>query len=346
MNRPVLGYWFGFGTWRLLLAVLVAMSHLWARMIDGYAAYSVWGFFVLSGYLMTYVLSRKYGFQPSGLKAYAFNRLIRIMPSYYLTALIGVITIVALKNCVDLTRLNPQFAMPHGREWLNPLTLLPMFQGSNLPVPVSSALATEMGTYILMPLLARSRSTAWLALILGIVANASIGFESSSFAERYTYFGTCMVAFAAGSLTCHYIEVLRRYSMPAVSLVAWVLHGLVWFKWDSWPWTYGMYMSVLLSAWVVVSLDARQTSSMDKMLGDLSYPMYLLHTTVAAWLLPSFGFGRSFSFFFLAFALTLMASWLLVICLDRPLARIKLQGGLVIKREGPPLPSKEDPPGM
>jgi peptidoglycan/LPS O-acetylase OafA/YrhL len=47
------------GTWRFFLAFLVAISHLWAGMIDGPAAYAVWGFFVLSGYLMTLVLMTK-----------------------------------------------------------------------------------------------------------------------------------------------------------------------------------------------------------------------------------------------------------------------------------------------
>ena len=51
----------GFGAWRFLLAVLVAVSHLWGGMIHAPAAYAVWGFFVLSGYLMTLVLGHKYG---------------------------------------------------------------------------------------------------------------------------------------------------------------------------------------------------------------------------------------------------------------------------------------------
>lgn len=345
MNRPLLGYWFGFGTWRLLLAVLVALSHLWAGMIDGYAAYAVWGFFVLSGYLMTYVLSRKYGFGAAGLKAYAFNRFIRIMPGYYLALIAGVVTIIALRNCVDLTRLNPQFAMPHGKGWLNPLTLLPVFHGGNLPVPVSGALATEVGMYLLMPLMARHPSTAWIALILGVVANATIGFGMRSFAVRYTYFGTCMVAFATGSLAGHYIEQLRRFSWPRIALAAWVAHGLVWLAWDPWPWTYGLYSSVLLSAWVVVSLDSRQTSPMDRMLGDWSYPVYLLHTTVAAWLLPYFGYGRSFGFFAVAFVLTILVSWVVVVFLDRPLAKIKLQGALVAKG-APPVTATDNPPPL
>jgi peptidoglycan/LPS O-acetylase OafA/YrhL len=332
MNRPVLGYWFGFGSWRFALAVMVAISHLWARMIGGPAAYAVWGFFVLSGYLMTYVLTRKYGFDASGLRAYAFNRFVRIMPSYYVAVITGIVTIIALRNCVDLTRLNPQFAIPHGWHWLNPLTLLPIFRADRLPVPVSGALATEVGMYVLMPLLARSRAAAWIALIMGVIANCTVGFDVSSFPERYTYSQTTMVAFAAGSLTCHYIEQLRRTAMPWAAITAWGLHSVIWIKWDQWPWTYGLYSSVILSVWVVVSLDSREASKIDKTLGDWSYPMYLFHTTVAAWFLPYFGYGRPFSFFLSAFAMTAVVCWLLVKFFDHPLSKLKISRKMNSKR--------------
>lgn len=325
MKRPLLGYWFSFGSWRFALAVMVAISHLWSGMIGGPAAYAVWGFFVLSGYLMTFVLIHKYGFERDGLLAYARNRFLRIVPMYYVALVMGVVTIIALKNCVDLTKLNPQFAMPHGWNWLNPLTLMPFFPVGNLPVPVSGALSTEVGFYLLMPLFARSRSTAWLGLIAGILANVAVGFDTATFPQRYTTSLTCMVAFSAGALTCHYINELRRFAMPLASVAAWLLHAAIWIKWDQWPWTYGLYSSALLSAWVVVSLDARETSKIDKVLGDWSYPMYLFHTTVAAWLLPHFGYNRPFIFFFLSFALTIALCWLLVKYFDRPLSRLKIK---------------------
>ena len=324
MNKKILGYWLGFGTWRLLLALLVMMSHLWSGMIDGYAAYAVWGFFVLSGYLMTYVLMNKYGFQRDGLKAYAFNRFIRIMPSYYLAAMLGILTILTLGKNVDLTKLNPQFAMPHAQEWLNPISLLPVFTGSNLPVPVSGALSTEIGMYLMMPLFARSRSAAWVGLVLGLVTNCTVGFGVESFSQRYTLSETCVLAFAAGSLASHYRIALSKYSFPALALIAWIANGLVWIRWDAWPWTYGLIFSVILSVWVVVSLDSDQTSAQDRMLGDLSYPVYLFHTAVAAWLIPLFGYGRTFKFFAAAFLITIALSWLIVKFFDRPLSRLKI----------------------
>lgn len=36
---------FGLGSWRFLLAFFVVISHLYADMFGGPAAYAVWGFF-------------------------------------------------------------------------------------------------------------------------------------------------------------------------------------------------------------------------------------------------------------------------------------------------------------
>jgi len=323
VNRPANKY-ISFGTWRFFLASLVAISHLWAGMIEGYAAYAVWGFFVLSGYLMTYVLRNKYGFDFQGLKAYAFNRFLRIMPSYWAVLILGIITIVVLTPLgIDLPKLNPQFAMPHGREWLFPLTLLPIFIGSNIPVPVANALGVEVGVYILIPFMAQHRSAAWLGMLLGLFINYQYGFGVPSFPARYSEFLPCFLPFAIGSLVAHYINQLRRFSYPRLSWLVWIIHGLLWFKFGSWPWTYGLYFSIILSSWVVVSMDTDRSSSLDKFLGDLSYPVYLIHTTVAAWLLGYYGYTRTFSFFAWSFLGTLFLSWMIIILVDKPLLPAK-----------------------
>ena len=57
-----------FGIYRYGLAFCVVISHLWAGMFGGPAAYAVWGFYCLSGYLMTLILNEKYGFTARGIK--------------------------------------------------------------------------------------------------------------------------------------------------------------------------------------------------------------------------------------------------------------------------------------
>lgn len=330
-------HWFGTGSWRLVLALLVAASHLWARMPQGYAAYAVWGFYVLSGYLMTYVLTQKYGFSARGIKAFAFNRFIRIYPGYWIALVLGVLVYVWVSaRGIDATQLNPEYYLPQGWYWLNPLTLIPILPRTGLPVAVSSALAIEIGAYALMPLMARSRAAAWVAATVSLLVAVDLGFGIETFATRYATLVPCLLPFAAGSLVCHYRASLRRFVAPRTSVLMWMVHGLIWLKADMWPWTYGLYASIILSGWVTLSLTYDKHGKADTLFGDLSYPMYLLHTTVGAGLLGIWGFERPFRYFALSIAVTFVLSYLLMTFVERPLYR---------RKKGPVLPALQDSSG-
>lgn len=311
------------GTWRFFLAFLVAISHLWEGMIHGPAAYAVWGFFVLSGFLMTHVLNTKYGFTPSGLRDYGINRFLRIYPAYFLLLIAGLVTVrFAPLTGISPTVLNPQFLRPESFAdwWLN-ITLIPIMGGGPLLVPVSGALAVEVGVYILVPLLAAHRSSAWLGLIFSFLVNAYWGLDAN-FGLRYSHFLSCFMAFSMGSLIFHYRTELSKFRMPRLSMLVWCLHCLVWIWYDKWPWTYGLYLGLLLSAWVVLSLYSNRGNSIDTTLGDLSYPLYLVHTTVGFWVYSLYK-ERSFEFFLISFALSMLVSWLIVTQVDRAITRFK-----------------------
>lgn len=317
----------GLGAWRFFLAFLVAISHLWAGMIDGPAAYAVWGFFTLSGYLMTLVLTTRYGTGPEALLPFARNRLLRIYPSYLLTAGLGLLTLAALhRRGIDPASLNPQFMAPQSwLEWLTSAAMLPFVPVRGLPVPVAAALFVEVWAYTLMPLFARARSAAWLGLAVSVCANLQFGCGMDSFVPRYCGFATGLMPFALGAVVCHYRAALRRLVRPRLSVVAWCAHGLVWLHAPYWPWTYGLYLSVPLSAWVVLSLAGVKGGAVDRVAGDLSYPVYLLHTTVASCFLPVFGPARGFWFFATGFAATLLASAVMLAVVERPLRRLRIE---------------------
>jgi peptidoglycan/LPS O-acetylase OafA/YrhL len=174
-----------------------------------------------------------------------------------------------------------------------------------------------------MPIMAFSRQASWLGLILSITLNLRYGLQIESFGVRYSSFLTCFAAFAVGTLVCHYKNPLEKISAPIISVLVWAAHCLIWIRYDQWPWTYGLYVSVLLSAWVVLSLSKLETSPLDNILGDLSYPLYLFHTTVAVWVLTLPIASRSFGFFLVSFFLTLVLSWFLIIAVDRPVHKLK-----------------------
>ena len=314
----------GLGSWRFLLAFFVVISHLYEGMFGGPAAYSVWGFFVLSGFLMTEILKNKYGFNINGLKNYAFNRFLRIYPLYYLSLLLGIFTIYFLsKYNIEPKALNPQFYLPADLySWFANITLLPLSPGGS-PVPVSGALAVEVGVYLLIPFMAYTRSAAWVGVILSLLVSLKMGISVDTFATRYSEFLTGYFAFAVGSLINHYKVELQTISMPKLSIVIWLLHCLIIGIMSTWPWTYGLYVSVLLSAWVVISLYQIKSTKIDIILGDLSYPIYLLHTMVGAWFIYIYGINRTFEFFLVSFIITIVLSYILLIIFDHPIQKLK-----------------------
>ena len=313
----------GIGAWRFFLAFLVAISHLYDGMLHGPAAYAVWGFFVLSGFLMTLVLTKKYGFSGKGLLDYAQNRFLRIYPGYLFTVLLGIVTLFALqKLALETTVLNGAFRFPNTARGIVENVLMVPFFTEGLYVPVASALFVEVWAYGLMPFMARSKHATMLAFLITMFANIQYGITPETFPVRYSSFATGLMAFATGALILHYYETLKRFAMPVTSVALWCLHGCLWLKYPYYPWHYGLYVSMFLSGWVVVSLFAIKSSPLDKWLGDLSYPVYLLHTTVGMFFYFFFG-ERSLPFFIISFIVTVAFSHWVVKYIEKPIQRFK-----------------------
>jgi peptidoglycan/LPS O-acetylase OafA/YrhL len=309
---------FGIGSWRFFLAFLVVISHLWKDMIGGPAAYAVWGFYVLSGFLMTLVLNEKYGPSINGLKRYTYNRFLRIYPLYWIASLLGFLALIVLPSYgISLSSLNPQFALPLSlADYWHNITLIPVFGGDNFLVPVSGALATEIGAYILMPFIAFSRLAAILGLILSLISNIKLGLTiddfAMNFATRYSSFLSCYMAFTFGAITYHYRNQFEKFKLPILSVTIWIIHSFLGMKFNLYPWVYGLYLSIGLSAWVTISLIKVSVGKLDRYLGDLSYPVYLFHSGVAVWFLNFYNNIHSFYFFAVSFFTTIFISILML----------------------------------
>lgn len=309
----------GLGTFRFFLAFLVAISHLWEDMLQGPAAYSVWGFFVLSGFLMTLVLTKKYGLSAEGIKQYAHNRFLRIYPSYFICCIFGLIVLICLHN-TDTTILNPAFFLPIGIvDILGNLFMVP-FHFEGYLVPVAGALFTEVWAYMLMPFAATHKCAAWLGLIITFTANCNYGFDVSTFSDRYALFAPAIMGFFVGSICFHYIDKLKRIAMAKLSFIVWCIHACLWLIQTSYPWKHGIYISLICSAWVVISFFSTKSNATDKLLGDMSYLVYLLHTTVGMCVYSYFG-ARTIGFFTITFLLTLILSYIMVVYFERPLQK-------------------------
>lgn len=326
-----------FGIYRYGLAFCVAISHLWAGMIGGPAAYAVWGFYCLSGYLMTLVLNEKYGFSSRGLCRFAANRALRIYPAYFVVC-IGMFILFYFKPGTA-ARFLPQLQMPAtARGWWFSFTLLTPLGGGEL-LHGSSALRVELWFYVAMALgLARNRwvTTTWfagsVAYTIWLLANGT------PFVDRYVYIPSCSLAFSLGSLIYHIRERLPVIKTPwaAVSAAAiWWLH--VWFTQNipGGPAFLGLYSSLIFSAFAMVTLMRLDPKALplwmvktDRFLGNLSYPIYLCHWAVGIVVIGLFhGKSRNdFAVFLIGFPLVNLIAYLLYAYVEHPLQSLKLPG--------------------
>lgn len=108
------------GFMRLGLALVVLIFH--AGYGGGGGSYAVYGFYVISGYLITRVYVEQYGKVPAGFLVFLGNRLLRIMPLFFVSSLLAYISIIFVIKTFDIdyklipvngTRYitNPQFSL-------------------------------------------------------------------------------------------------------------------------------------------------------------------------------------------------------------------------------------------
>jgi peptidoglycan/LPS O-acetylase OafA/YrhL len=324
-----------FGIYRYGLAFCVAISHLWAGMIGGPAAYAVWGFYCLSGYLMTLILNEKYGFSHRGLARFAVNRVLRIYPAYYAVCAAMFLIFCTIPDAA--ARFLPNLQMPRTTQgWLYSLLLMPAPDGNEL-LHGSLALRVELWFYVAIALgLGRSRRIA-LAWFL-----ASLGYTlwllavRTPFPQRYVSIPACSLAFSSGCLIYHLRDQLPAIKTPWAAVAAaslWWLHVWLTQNIPGGPWVIGLYSSLLFSALAIVTLMRQSPSELpgwvaglDRLAGNLSYPMYLCHWSVGilvTWFLPQ-KTRADVAVFLIGFPLVNLLSFATYRFVERPLQAWKL----------------------
>ncbi len=306
------------GTWRLLLALVVVCAHLFHPWWPG--AMAVFGFYVISGFLMTVILHEQYSFSWTGLRAFWINRVLRIYPPYYFACLVSIALILALPGGA-VSGFNAHLSIPDTTGEVVTNTLIFGLidwpeDRSSLVVP-GWTLFIELVHYLVISLWAgRSRTTAFvfLALSVGYIVVVYL-FLDGNFGFRYLLPPAGSFPFAVGALMYFYREPIGRI----IAAIGWtrafaaagVLYSLVFVVGAlvADPLGACLYASVLASALLLIVLWHAPPSplrSADKVLGDLSYPTYLLHWQAGALVVLATGYApKSATAFVLSIGLVL-----------------------------------------
>ena len=153
-----------FGLYRTLLALLVVAQHIGG--IPNVGCYAVFGFYCLSGYLMTLIMHENYGFSLSGTYKYAVNRVLRIYPIYWLSVLLT-LSLIWLYSPSELSDYHAAMYLPEDFVGIlkNIFIFFP-FRESPILTPPSWALTVELFFYVLIGLGLSQVQVSDLGLVL------------------------------------------------------------------------------------------------------------------------------------------------------------------------------------
>ena len=331
-----------FGAYRTYLALLVVMQHIGGVPIIG--TYAVFGFYVLSGYLMTLIMHNRYGYSPAGAGAYLANRVLRIYPIYWISIACTMGLLVWLGEAY-VSDYHSAMRWPATlSEWLkNLLLLFPNLSSARL-TPPAWALTVELFFYVLIGLgLSRDRRVvlAWFAA--SVLYHVVVSALELDWYHRYAPVYAASLPFATGALIFHYrvplTRILRRLSgnawsaLPAVLCIALPVNCLLESRLGGSTGLF-FYANYVLCSIAIVALWCREPptqalSRLDSALGDLSYPVYLIHFQAGLVVLAVAGYfgleldAPSMPFLALALPVILLAARLMVITLERPVEALR-----------------------
>ena len=271
-----------FGALRLFLAFVVVFSHLvGSPYLQHFGYYALRGFYVLSGYLMTAGLNDFYGFDP---RRFWTNRLLRLLPLYYTVCALTILA-VAFAPAAAAAYIGQWQPSLLWHDAITDVFVLPLhhLEPHYRLVPTSWSLAVELEMYlVLFVFAARSKRNAMLALICGLTYHAVCAYNDLSFGYRYFGALSAMLPFALGALV--YFERREGHLLhigPAIAgaaLGVWAVGAMA--SGADFIYGVGYYTDTIVFAVVVAGLAnikaAPLIRSLDKALGELAYPVFLV----------------------------------------------------------------------
>lgn len=341
-----------FGTYRTLLALAVLLHHL--AGIWELGRYAVFGFFILSGFLMNLILHESYGYSVSGVGKYALNRFLRIFPSYWVTALVTLLIAVVFSS--DLERFHELMRAPDslGNAMSN-FFLVVLRKTDPRLVPQSWALTVELFWYCLIGLgVSKTKRLTWIWFLLSLVYVLIVNVNGFGWSWKYFNVLAASLPFATGALIFHYRSEFRgclsKVGAVRLAVLFFVLACLNYliFRHSIHISIYKrelcFYSNYILQALIVAclasaDLGVSRSRKWDKAVGDLSFPFYLIHYTVAfpVFLVLGEEYSRGNMRLFLVSILPILVLSLLVVrFVDHPIERLRrrVKSRLEVERKG------------
>jgi len=278
----------------MLLPLSIELDDKWKFGFN--ASFAVMFFYVISGFLITYTLNRNYSRDLAGAGRFFINRFIRIFSLYWpLVALSFLVFGGAWESFAAASlpdKATSLFLI--GMDWRLAFASYPEqhWEAAITVMHQAWTLGAELTFYLLAPLLMRSWKIGAALLVASFGLRAAFVYSSGVDVQEpwtYQFLGTTLGFFMLGHLACLAGMRWRSLAQPAIGLLllvcsfATMLYATPWIGFD----TTRFWGAVLLFALALPGLfEATKGIRWMNLLGDLSYPVYLVHTAVLVLLGP------------------------------------------------------------
>lgn len=361
------------GTVRTLLAIAVVFSHCYGFMFVG-GRLAVQMFYAISGFLISYILVEARAYATA--RSFYANRFLRLFPIYWLVAIIALVMnglefaitgsnawVSVLREIDPLGRIALVISNLTllGQDWImftavhdGAIVLSTNFRESEIPVwkgllvPQAWTLGVELSFYLIAPLVLHRR-----ALVIGLLLASlalrglliTLGFGGVD-PWTYRFFPTELALFLIGALS-HQVLAPRLSRLSASQIdkasIAATAFITVYVALFAMLPMRGLQTLLLIGSFVVLLpllFRFQSTHRWDRRIGELSYPIYIVHLAVIfplEHLLPPLGIAKQT----LPSALIVVATTIAVAdLLNRVVgARIEQMRDRVRRRQPAPSPS-------
>lgn len=315
---------------------MVMLSHLWTDLWLWAGPYAVFGFFLLSGYLMARVLDRSYA-TDGGTRRFFANRALRIYPPYLAVLGLSVALVLALPGVSR--RVNPNLVLPTDPlGWVTNLAIFGLHVGhprAPALIPPGWSVDIELCLYLAIGLVLQRRAglTAFATLACAGYTAVLLA-QGAPFAERYSNVVAGGLPFGAGALLYHGRAriagvIARRTRLHVAAAAALFTANAVTphLVPPGYAFYWGFYLSLAAVAWLVAALsllDPRRAtgvvSRVDAFLGSLSYPVFLCHWLVAVLVIwVGLASGKGAALFLWCLPLAPLVAWAIHVLTERPI---------------------------
>lgn len=317
------------GLYRLVLAILVAVSHAGVVFGDyNPGIVAVISFFILSGYVMTMLINKYYAGKKVIL-AFYLDRVARLFPQYILYLVITTLVIYYFEIS------DPFVERLTTGKWLLNLLIVPMgyymyWAEGAMVIPQAWSLGLELTFYLAFPwiiiYLSARQVYGLAALSFGIFVAAYLGVINTAYFGYRLLPGTLFMFLLGWSFN----KKDTASSVFAYGVVTAASAMLLFSHYEKnlyeLPYNKEVLLGLITGFWLIKALKKYKFSWVDEFLGNLSYGVFLNHFIII-WLMQKYLKLEAFGVLHVSFLVvsSCLMAFISFLYVERPALKLRRQ---------------------